>query len=51
MTERQILMSAAGTFGDLLDDANQAIPSLAKRFGVSTVVMTMQLQELGLLTP
>ena len=43
-------MVAAGGVGDLLDDANKAISTLAKRFGVTTVVMTLRLQELGLLT-
>lgn len=42
---------AAGEVGDLLDDANPCIPRLAKRFGVTTVVMTMRLQELELIKP
>lgn len=39
----------SGEVGDLLDDSNPSIPRLAKRFGVSTVVMTLRLQELGLI--
>ena len=35
--------------GDLLDDKNPCIPKLAARYGVSTVVMTMRLYELGIL--
>jgi Zn-dependent peptidase ImmA (M78 family) len=42
---------AAGEVGDLIDDANPCIPRLAKRFGVSTVVMTMRLMELELVKP